>query len=100
MNKGEMARIGNNQMLACDLATGEMRRFLTGPVNCEVTGADLDARRPHDVHQHPAPRRDAERAQRPGRARASSATGPTTARRPAARGDGGDPKLDGGVIGT
>ena len=39
MYKGELARIGNNQMLACDLATGEMRRFLTGPVNCEVTGA-------------------------------------------------------------
>jgi len=39
MNKGEMARIGNNQMLACDLASGEMRRFLVGPVNCEVTGA-------------------------------------------------------------
>ena len=39
MNRGEMARIGNNQMLACDLATGEMRRFLVGPVNCEITGA-------------------------------------------------------------
>jgi secreted PhoX family phosphatase len=39
MNKGEMARIGNNQMLACDLATGEVRRFLVGPVNCEITGA-------------------------------------------------------------
>jgi len=39
MNKGEMARIGNNQMLACDLATGEFRRFLVGPVNCEITGA-------------------------------------------------------------
>ena len=39
LNKGEMARIGNNQMLACDLATGEFRRFLVGPVNCEITGA-------------------------------------------------------------
>jgi len=39
MNRGEMARIGNNQMLACDVATGEMRRFLVGPVNCEITGA-------------------------------------------------------------
>jgi secreted PhoX family phosphatase len=38
MNKGEMARLGNNQMLACDVASGEMRRFLVGPVNCEVTG--------------------------------------------------------------
>ncbi|HSV54591.1 MAG TPA: PhoX family phosphatase [Burkholderiaceae bacterium] len=41
MNKGEMQNMGNNQMLACDLATGEIRRFLTGPVNCEVTGATL-----------------------------------------------------------
>ncbi len=32
-------RIGNNQMLACDPATGEVRRFLTGPANAEVTGA-------------------------------------------------------------
>ena len=38
MYKGELARIGNNQMLACDTATGETRRFLTGPTNCEVTG--------------------------------------------------------------
>jgi hypothetical protein len=38
MYKGEFARIGNNQMLACDVATGEIRRFLTAPTNCEVTG--------------------------------------------------------------
>lgn len=38
MYKGELVRIGNNQMLACDTATGETRRFLTGPTNCEVTG--------------------------------------------------------------
>ncbi len=41
MYKGELARIGNNQMLACDPATGETRRFLTGPTNCEVTGVGL-----------------------------------------------------------
>ena len=41
MNQGEFARIGNNQMLACDRTTGEIRRFLTGPVNCEITGATL-----------------------------------------------------------
>jgi uncharacterized protein len=35
----EMARMGNNQLLACNAATGEVRRFLTGPVNCELTGA-------------------------------------------------------------
>jgi secreted PhoX family phosphatase len=38
MYKGEFARIGNNQMLACDVASGEIRRFMTAPVNCEVTG--------------------------------------------------------------
>ena len=39
MYKGELVRIGNNQLLACDRATGEIRRFLTGPTNCEITGA-------------------------------------------------------------
>ena len=38
MYKGEFARMGNNQMLACDPLTGETKRFLTGPSNCEVTG--------------------------------------------------------------
>jgi uncharacterized protein len=38
MNQGEFTRIGNNQMLACDVSTGEVRRFLVGPVNCEITG--------------------------------------------------------------
>jgi secreted PhoX family phosphatase len=31
-------RIGNNQMLVADPDTGEVRRFLTGPRGCEVTG--------------------------------------------------------------
>jgi secreted PhoX family phosphatase len=30
--------IGNNQMLAADPATGDIRRFLTGPIGCEITG--------------------------------------------------------------
>jgi uncharacterized protein len=38
MHKGELKNIGNNQMLACDVATGQTRRFLTGPSNCEITG--------------------------------------------------------------
>ena len=38
MYKGELANFGSNQMLACDLKTGDIRRFLTGPVNCEITG--------------------------------------------------------------
>jgi secreted PhoX family phosphatase len=37
--KGEMAGLGNNALLACNPVTGEMRRFLTGPVGCEITGA-------------------------------------------------------------
>jgi secreted PhoX family phosphatase len=38
MHRGELKRMGNNQMLACDVQSGETRRFLTGPTNCEVTG--------------------------------------------------------------
>lgn len=30
--------IGNNQMLCADVTTGEIKRFLTGPQKCEVTG--------------------------------------------------------------
>jgi hypothetical protein len=55
MYKGEMQRIGNNQMLACDRTTGEVRRFFTGPVNCEVTGLTLtpDGRTMFINIQHP-----------------------------------------------
>lgn len=38
LRKGDYERLGNNQMLCADVATGEIRRFLTGPVNCEITG--------------------------------------------------------------
>jgi uncharacterized protein len=38
LNTGDYANIGNNMMLAADPATGEIRRFLTGPRGCEVTG--------------------------------------------------------------
>jgi secreted PhoX family phosphatase len=37
-NTGDFAGMGNNQMLAADPATGEIRRFMVGPVGCEVTG--------------------------------------------------------------
>ncbi len=55
MYKGELERIGNNQMLACDRSSGEIRRFLTGPVNCEITGATLtpDGRTMFINIQHP-----------------------------------------------
>ena len=38
LNQGDYTNIGNNQMLAADVQTGEIRRFLTGPKACEVTG--------------------------------------------------------------
>ncbi|SHI61095.1 PhoX family protein [Wenxinia saemankumensis] len=37
-NEGEFEGMGNNQMLAGDPETGEIRRFLTGPNGSEVTG--------------------------------------------------------------
>jgi secreted PhoX family phosphatase len=38
LGRGDHRRLGNNMMLAADPASGEVRRFLTGPVGCEVTG--------------------------------------------------------------
>jgi len=37
-NTGHFAHQGNNQMLAADPKTREIRRFLVGPRECEVTG--------------------------------------------------------------
>ncbi|CAE6944754.1 Transcriptional initiation protein Tat [Pseudomonas marincola] len=37
-NSGDFAGMGNNQMLCADPASGEIRRFMVGPVGCEVTG--------------------------------------------------------------
>ncbi len=55
MGKGDLARTGNNMMLAADPATGEIRRFLTGPRGCEVTGATAtpDGRTMFINIQHP-----------------------------------------------
>lgn len=39
LHKGDYAGLGNNAMLCADTASGEVRRFLTGPRGCEVTGA-------------------------------------------------------------
>lgn len=41
LNTDKYAQFGNNQMLAVDPVTGETRRFLTGPVGCEVTGVAM-----------------------------------------------------------
>ena len=55
MNQGEFRNIGNNQMLACDPATGETRRFLTAPTHSEVTGVSFtpDGRTLFISIQHP-----------------------------------------------
>ena len=55
MYKGEFERIGNNQMLAFDRSTGQARRFLTGPKNCEITGLTFtpDMRTAFVNVQHP-----------------------------------------------
>ncbi len=55
MGRGDLANLGNNVMLAADPRTGEIRRFLTGPVGCEVTGATMtpDGRTMFINIQHP-----------------------------------------------
>jgi hypothetical protein len=40
-NQGDFAQFGNNQMLCGDPNTGEIRRFLTGPIGQEITGVVL-----------------------------------------------------------
>jgi len=65
-NVGDFAGMGNNQMLASDPATGEIRRFLVGPSGCEVTGIDftpdrktmfINIQHPGELGNHPnAPR--------------------------------------------
>lgn len=42
-NKGDFEGQGNNQMLCGDPMTGEVRRFLTGPIACEITGLTFSA---------------------------------------------------------
>lgn len=37
-NKGDFEGMGNNQMLCANPVSGEIRRFLSGPVACEITG--------------------------------------------------------------
>ena len=37
-NKEDFAGMGNNQMLVADPETGEIKRFMVGPRECEVTG--------------------------------------------------------------
>jgi secreted PhoX family phosphatase len=60
MGKPPYARLGNNAMLCADLATGRIKRFLTGPPGCEITGCvTTPDRRTLFVNiQHPGETRD------------------------------------------
>lgn len=55
MHRGPYEKLGNNQMLAADVTTGEIRRFLVGPRGCEVTGCVMapDGRSLFINIQHP-----------------------------------------------
>ncbi len=97
MGKGDLARLGHNCMLAADPRSGEIRRFLTGPAGCEVTGATAtpDGRTMFINIQHPG--------ESP-----SERSDPAQPTRVSSWPDGGRPrsatvvvrKNDGGVIGT
>jgi secreted PhoX family phosphatase len=54
-NKDDFTGHGNNQMLAADPDTGELRRFLVGPKECEVTGItwSIDGKTMFVGIQHP-----------------------------------------------
>jgi secreted PhoX family phosphatase len=60
MARADWVNIGNNQMLVADPTTKQVRRFLTGPVGCELTGFQItpDQRTLFVNIQHPgeAPR--------------------------------------------
>lgn len=55
LGNADHVAFGNNQMLVADPVTGEVRRFLTGPRGCEVTGiaATPDGRTLFVNIQHP-----------------------------------------------
>ena len=57
-NEKDFAGHGNNQMLASDPATGEIKRFLVGPNECEITGLtwSSDKRTMFVGVQHPGER--------------------------------------------
>lgn len=55
LNGQDYQRLGNNQMLVGDVVSGKIRRFLTGPKGCEITGISQvpDARSLFVNIQHP-----------------------------------------------
>ena len=61
-NAGDFANMGNNQMLAADPVSKEIRRFLVGPSGCEITGLSftpdrktmfVNVQHPGEVGNHP-----------------------------------------------
>jgi uncharacterized protein len=61
-NAGDFAGMGNNQMLAADPVTKEIRRFMVGPSGCEITGLSftpdrktmfVNIQHPGEVSNHP-----------------------------------------------
>ena len=100
LGKGELQRLGNNQLLACNPVSGEVRRFMVGPVNCELTGATLtpDGRTMFVNVQHPgetpSERSDASEPRRYSNWPDFTPTGRPRSATVVVR------KLDGGVIGA
>lgn len=60
IGKGPYANLGNNAMLCADLTTGNIKRFLTGPRGCEITGCVVtpDRKELFVNIQHPGEARD------------------------------------------
>ncbi|HLL09917.1 MAG TPA: PhoX family phosphatase [Rubrivivax sp.] len=100
MGKGELQAMGNNQLLACNPVSGEVRRFMVGPVNCELTGAAFtpDGRTLFVNVQHPgetpSERSDPNEPRRYSNWPDFAPTGRPRSATVVVR------KLDGGVIGT
>ena len=59
-NEGDFAGHGNNQMLFADTNTGEIKRFMVGPKQCEITGLtwSADKKTMFVGIQHPGERGD------------------------------------------
>ena len=59
-NEGDFAGMGNNQMLVGDPVSGEIKRFMVGPKQCEITGIawSADRRTMFVGIQHPGERGD------------------------------------------
>jgi len=101
LGRGDYVNLGNNQMLAADVRTGEIRRFLTGPNGCEVTGVITtpDGRTMFVNLQHPGESPSENSDPNNTTAISSWPDGPGKAGRPRS-GTVVIRRLDGGIIGT